>query len=60
MELTITTDQVKQLREKTGSGIMECRNALMKSKGDMELAVTLLREKAQGSRKTRRKNRRSG
>lgn len=41
----ITAAQVKELREKTGVGIMDCKNALVETKGDMEKATTLLREK---------------
>jgi elongation factor Ts len=42
---TITADQVKQLRDKTGAGMMECKAALAEAKGDMEEAVTLLRKR---------------
>ncbi|NLB80417.1 MAG: elongation factor Ts [Clostridiaceae bacterium] len=41
----ITAESVKQLREKTGCGMMDCKKALTESNGDMERAVTLLREK---------------
>jgi elongation factor Ts len=37
--------QVKELRERTGAGIIECQKALADSSGDVEKAVTLLREK---------------
>lgn len=43
--MTITTDEVKELREKTGAGVMECRNALVKAQGDMEKAQEILRQK---------------
>jgi elongation factor Ts len=36
---------VKQLREMTQAGMMDCRNALVETRGDMEAAVKLLREK---------------
>ncbi|MBI5971398.1 MAG: translation elongation factor Ts [Deltaproteobacteria bacterium] len=36
---------VKELREKTGAGVLDCRNALAQSHGDMEKAVVFLREK---------------
>jgi len=42
---TITADQVKQLREKTGAGMMECKSALAEANGDMEEAVTILRKR---------------
>ncbi len=41
----VTADQVKKLREKTGVSMMECRNALVESHGDMEKSVDLLRKK---------------
>jgi elongation factor Ts len=41
----ITADQVKQLREKTGAGMMECKAALAEANGDMEEAVTILRKR---------------
>jgi elongation factor Ts len=42
---TITADQVKQLRDKTGAGMMECKAALAEANGDMEEATTLLRKR---------------
>jgi elongation factor Ts len=42
---TITADQVKQLRDKTGAGMMECKAALSEANGNMEEAVTLLRKR---------------
>lgn len=41
----ITADLVKQLREKTGSGIMDCKRVLAETNGDIDKAVELLREK---------------
>jgi elongation factor Ts len=41
----INAAQVKELREKTGAPMMDCKNALTESKGDMEQAVVLLRKK---------------
>src|SRR5665811_689394 len=41
----ITAAQVKELREMTGSGIMDCKRALQESNGDVEKAVAGLREK---------------
>lgn len=43
--MSIDAKQVKELREKTGSGMMDCKKALQESGGDMEKAITLLREK---------------
>ena len=42
---TISAQQVKELREKTGSGLMECKKALQEVEGDIEEAITLLRNK---------------
>jgi elongation factor Ts len=41
----ITAQMVKELRERTGAGMMDCKNALNESKGDMEAAVDALRKK---------------
>src|SRR3954468_15829069 len=41
----ITAAAVKELRERTGAGFMDCKNALVASDGDVEKAVALLREK---------------
>jgi elongation factor Ts len=43
--MTISTAQIKELREKTGAGILDCREALETSGGDLEKATELLREK---------------
>jgi elongation factor Ts len=43
--LEITTAMVKELREETGAGILDCRNALVAHDGDFEAAATTLREK---------------
>ena len=42
---TITADQVKQLRDKTGAGMMECKAALAEANGNMDEAITLLRKR---------------
>ena len=42
---TITAEQVKQLRDKTGAGMMECKAALTEANGNMEEAMTLLRKR---------------
>lgn len=44
MTTTITADQVRQLREKTGAGMMECKKALAESAGDFEKAIDALRK----------------
>src|SRR4029077_14672851 len=46
---TITAEQVKQLREKTGAGMMECKAALTETGGDQEKAVDVLRKKGLAS-----------
>jgi elongation factor Ts len=45
MAATISADQVKQLRDKTGAGMMECKAALSEANGNIEEAVTLLRKR---------------
>src|ERR1044071_9227586 len=49
----ITAAAVKQLREKTGAGMMECKNALVEAGGDEEKAISLLRERGLASAKKR-------
>jgi elongation factor Ts len=41
----IAASQVKELRVKTGAGVMECKSALEEARGDFERAVTILRER---------------
>ena len=43
--MAIKAEQVKELREKTGAGIMDCKNALTESEGDIGKAIVLLRKK---------------
>jgi elongation factor Ts len=43
--MTITAGLVKELREKTGVGMMECKKALEENQGDMEKAILWLRER---------------
>jgi elongation factor Ts len=43
--MDISADAVKKLREKTGVGLMDCKEALKQSNGDMEKAIDYLREK---------------
>ena len=42
--MTITADQVRQLREMTGAGMMECKKALSETGGDLDKAVDFLRK----------------
>ena len=42
--MTITADQVKQLRDMTGAGMMECKKALAETGGDLNKAVDALRK----------------
>ena len=48
-ENTVTAAQVKDLREKTGAPMMDCRSALTEAKGDIEQAVIVLRKKGMAS-----------
>src|SRR5437763_16700886 len=41
----VTSAMVKDLREKTGAGMMDCKKALVESSGDVDKAITWLREK---------------
>ena len=43
--MNITASMVKDLRQKTGAGVMACKKALTSSDGDMEKAIQFLREK---------------
>jgi elongation factor Ts len=43
--VNISAGQVKELREKTGAPMMDCKQALTEAKGDMEQAVVLLRKR---------------
>ena len=42
--MNITADAVKQLRERTGAGMMECKKALVETKGDLDAAAELMRK----------------
>jgi elongation factor Ts len=42
---TITADSVRELRERTGAGMMDCKRALTEADGDVDRAVLLLRER---------------
>lgn len=43
--MTITTEQIKELRDKTGISVMQCRKALEEAGGDMEKAIIILKKK---------------
>jgi elongation factor Ts len=43
--LEITADKVKELRDKTNAGMMDCKKALKETNGDLEKAIVYLREK---------------
>ena len=42
--MNITAEAVKQLRERTGAGMMECKKALVEAKGDLDAAAELMRK----------------
>lgn len=42
--MSVTADAVKQLRERTGAGMMECKRALVESNGDLDAAAELMRK----------------
>jgi elongation factor Ts len=43
--LEITAEKVKELRDKTNAGMMDCKKALKETSGDLEKAIVFLREK---------------
>jgi elongation factor Ts len=45
-KLKIPTDNIKSLREKSGAGVIDCRNALIEANGDMDKAVALIKERS--------------
>ena len=47
--MEINAQLVKELREKTGAGMMDCKNALVEAKSDMEQAIVILRKKGLAS-----------
>jgi len=47
--MEISAKMVKELREKTGAGMMDCKNALVEATGDMEQAIVILRKKGLAS-----------
>jgi elongation factor Ts len=55
--LKISADRVKELREQSGAGVMQCRKALMECQGDIERALEFLKE--QGMLKAKEKEERA-
>jgi elongation factor Ts len=49
MSITISAQDVKTLRDRTGAGMMDCKSALQESGGDIDKAIELLRVKGQAS-----------
>lgn len=45
--MAITAADVNKLRQQTGAGMMDCKNALVEANGDFEAAVDILRKKGQ-------------
>lgn len=45
--MSIKASQVKELRQRTGAGMMECKSALVEAEGDMETAIQVMRRKGQ-------------
>ena len=43
--MAVTASMVKELREMTGAGMMDCKNALVEADANMDKAVEILREK---------------
>jgi len=56
MSPKIPTNKVKELREQSGAGIMDCRNALLEVEGDIEKALQILKERSlfQAQKKAKR------
>ncbi|MDQ3553366.1 MAG: translation elongation factor Ts [Chloroflexota bacterium] len=48
-QISIKPEQVKELRERTGAGFMDCKRALEETAGDLDAAVELLRERGQAA-----------
>ncbi len=44
--MAITTEQIKELRDKTGVSVMQCKKALEEAEGDMEKALAILKKKS--------------
>ena len=52
--MAVTAKLVKELREMTGAGMMDCKKALTATDGDMDKAVEFLRETGNRSEKSRK------
>jgi len=50
---TISASQVKELRERTGAGVMDCKSALQDANGDVERAMAILQERGIASAEKR-------
>ena len=55
--MAVTAAMVKELREMTGAGMMDCKKALAATDGDMDKAVEFLREKGGRGRRGQRRDR---
>ena len=49
--MQVSIDVIKELREQCGSGVMECRNALLEAEGDIDKALDILKKKGLGKAK---------
>jgi elongation factor Ts len=49
----VSASQVKELRDRTGAGVMECKSALEEAGGDVERAIAVLRERGQAAAEKR-------
>jgi len=45
-EMKVTTSSIRELREQSGAGIMDCRKALLEAQGDMEKALQILKQRS--------------
>jgi len=52
--MSVSAQEVKELRERTGAGLMDCKRALVEAGGDQEKAILLLRQKGQAKAATKR------
>lgn len=55
--MEISAQMVKELRERTGAGMMDCKNALNEAAGDIEKAIDILRKKVFRKRQRKREGR---
>ncbi len=58
-KMAITAAMVKELREMTGAGMMDCKKALNETNGNMDEAVEFLRKNGQAKAEKKRKQNRS-